>query len=73
MDGWQARTAFGEIKISSSELQFVHFPIEDCSVGDDDAVLELAEQLVEHNPGLRLWRDMVAARDLARGDGREPK
>ena len=30
------------------ELKFVHFPIEDCSVGDDDAVLELAEQLVEH-------------------------
>ena len=42
MRTWRSRTC------ASRRNSSLHFPIEDCSAGDDDAVLELAEQLVEH-------------------------
>ena len=32
--------------VSSEQLSFVHFPIKDCSITDDDGVLELARKLV---------------------------
>jgi protein-tyrosine phosphatase len=32
--------------VSSDQLSFVHFPIRDCSITDDDGVLELAKSLV---------------------------
>jgi hypothetical protein len=32
----------------TADVKFIHFPIEDCSVGDDDAVTALAAQLVDH-------------------------
>jgi hypothetical protein len=33
--------------VSSERLSFVHFPIRDCSVTDDDLVLDLARTLVK--------------------------
>jgi protein-tyrosine phosphatase len=40
--------AFRGVKIcNSSELSFVHFPIRDCGITDDSAVLKLCRQLVK--------------------------
>ena len=33
--------------VSPEKLSFVHFPIKDCGVSDDDSVLELAKKLVQ--------------------------
>ena len=38
---------FPSIKISSSDLHFVHFPIIDCDIAEDDSVYRLAVDLVK--------------------------
>jgi protein-tyrosine phosphatase len=38
---------FPNIHITSSDLHFIHFPIIDCDIGEDDAVYGLAVDLVE--------------------------
>jgi len=61
----EAPDDFPSINITSSDLHFIHFPIIDCDIGEDDAVYGLAVNLV-----LRLARKEVLYLHCWGGHGR---